>query len=1041
MFRRLLESVSAQSREAADHPPDPDDPDREFGIIAQIRELLGKPIPAMTDGDVMAAVGWAGAGASIGGGISAGLFPVFVAAGLLGKLRAKQLATVTNDDLVAALDELRSEVADIHAPARIDQEVASVISGVDGSSDKAKILRLVADDHQTLAIQTIKAIIEGNETVLGVLREFESSMQRQFQQQEEAAQRRHEELLALLGKREKCPDSRPSNLPDRLDPKYFVGRAAELTDLAHAVFGSSGPTAITQSQSVNAVHGTGGVGKTRLAVEFAHAYAQYFSAILFVDSGSSAPPANRENEDREAESAESALLRAFAGLGSPAEAELGGVLNLWSVEDPPEPARQRGLVLRYLQENPGWLLIFDNVDTPEARDAVDRLREKLPAGDVLITSRLSSWPGSIHKVALDLLDLDSATAYLLDRTDGNRAEEPTGADDARELAARLDRLPVALEQAAAYIAKRHVSFREYLTAWKSRLQSVADQDFPHTRDYRKTTYAVWQTTVDVLSPGARDLLFILCQLAPAPVSQTMLDVAREEMDPPLLAFVENDAADVPDINDALDELCEFHLLQWDGQSRSYEMLRIVHEITGDKIPNDKRSVYGAKALAWSDVLLKIDPTDVRSWTRIGPAIPHALLTSNRWVKTIEMYLKRDRNDLPQQVAAATARVLNQTGRYLEARAEYNEAEPLYRRSIQIDGASFGPDHPNVAIRLGNLAGLLQATNRVIEAEALFRTALQIDEASFGPNHPQVATDLNNLAELLRVTNRMAEAEPLFRRSLRIDEASYGCDHQNIAKCLNNLALLLQETGRMDEAEQLFRRVVTIFETSLGPDHPNVATSLNNLAGLLYATNRTAEAEPLYRRSLQIDEASYGTDHPIVAIRLNNLAGLLYATNRMAEAEPLYRRVVAIFEESLGPDHPNVATSLNNLAGLLEATNRMGEAEPLYRRSLQIDEASFGPDHPNVAIRLNNLAGLLKATNRMAEAEPLSRRHLVIFLRFTFSTGHKHPHLNAAFQNYGGLLVDMGRSQEEADAEVRRLVDEVKAELGTPDSTAQDSLAT
>ena len=103
-----------------------------------------------------------------------------------------------------------------------------------------------------------------------------------------------------------------------------------------------------------------------------------------------------------------------------------------------------------------------------------------------------------------------------------------------------------------------------------------------------------------------------------------------------------------------------------------------------------------------------------------------------------------------------------------------------RRALAIDEASFGPDHPNVAIDLNNLAQLLQATNRLAEAEPLMRRALAIDEASFGPDHPNVAIRLNNLAQLLQATNRLAEAEPLMRRALAIDEASFGPDHPNVA---------------------------------------------------------------------------------------------------------------------------------------------------------------------------------------------------------------------------------------------------------------------
>ena len=161
----------------------------------------------------------------------------------------------------------------------------------------------------------------------------------------------------------------------------------------------------------------------------------------------------------------------------------------------------------------------------------------------------------------------------------------------------------------------------------------------------------------------------------------------------------------------------------------------------------------------------------------------------------------------------------------------------------------------------------------------------------------------------------------------------------------------------------------------------------------------------------------------VALRLDGLA-------RYTEAEPLMRRALAIDEKSYGPDHPTVANYLNNLAELLRATNRLSEAELLCRRALEIDEASYGPDHPEVALPLNNLAGLLYVTNRLSEAEPLCRRVLDIVLKFTRATGYPHPHLWDAANSYGGLLVAMGVSLDEAVERVRKLFGDSGADIGT-----------
>uniref|UniRef100_UPI0030D90925 tetratricopeptide repeat protein n=1 Tax=uncultured Rubinisphaera sp. TaxID=1678686 RepID=UPI0030D90925 len=196
-----------------------------------------------------------------------------------------------------------------------------------------------------------------------------------------------------------------------------------------------------------------------------------------------------------------------------------------------------------------------------------------------------------------------------------------------------------------------------------------------------------------------------------------------------------------------------------------------------------------------------DPQDVRTWSRWELLAPH--------------YLKA--TDCADQfgITDPTARLLNNVAQLFKAKAQFDQAEPLMRRALEIDEQSFGKDHPKVASRLNNLAQLLKATNRLAEAEPLMRRALEIDEQSFGKDHPNVARDLNNLAQLLQDTNRLAEAEPLIRRALEIDEQSFGKDHPKVAIRLNNLAALLQQTNRLAEAEPLMRRALEIDEQSFG----------------------------------------------------------------------------------------------------------------------------------------------------------------------------------------------------------------------------------
>lgn len=356
--------------------------------------------------------------------------------------------------------------------------------------------------------------------------------------------------------------------------------------------------------------------------------------------------------------------------------------------------------------------------------------------------------------------------------------------------------------------------------------------------------------------------------------------------------------------------------------------------------------------------------------------------------------------------------LNNLAALLAATNRINEAEPLYRRALSIREKHFGDQDPEVARYLNNIAALLQETNRIEESEQLYRRALSIDEKNYGKNHPNFSRGLNNLARVLHETNRMVEAETCMRRSLSIDEKFFGKNHPDVARDMNNLAGLLHETNRTDEAELFYRKALDIYEKCFGNFHPNVARSLNNIASLLQKTKRLNQAESLYRRALSIDEKNFGGEHPIIAKYLNNIGTLLQEDNRLDEAEQLYRRALSIDEKNFGTDHPETARDVGNLAALLHASNRLDEAEPFMHRALSNDERNYGKEHPKVAISLNNLAQLLQDSNRMDEAEPLMHRQLKIFITSSRKTGHQHPHLQTAVENYANLLRKMGYNHQQ-----------------------------
>jgi tetratricopeptide (TPR) repeat protein len=154
----------------------------------------------------------------------------------------------------------------------------------------------------------------------------------------------------------------------------------------------------------------------------------------------------------------------------------------------------------------------------------------------------------------------------------------------------------------------------------------------------------------------------------------------------------------------------------------------------------------------------------------------------------------------------------------------------------------------VAAALCNLALLYDSQGKYDEAEPLYIRSLAIREKALGPEHPDIAGSLNNLAELYRSLGKYDEAEPFYIRSLAILEKALGPEHPHVATALNNLALLYYSLKKYYKAELLYKRSLAISEKVLGPEHPNVEIIRNNLALLYKSQNKNDKEKVPYKHS-------------------------------------------------------------------------------------------------------------------------------------------------------------------------------------------------
>jgi hypothetical protein len=726
-----------------------------------------------------------------------------------------------------------------------------------------------------------------------------------------------------------------TNLPFERNP-FFTGREEILKDL-HEALAKTSATALTQA----AISGLGGIGKTQTAVEYAYRHRDDYKAVFWVRADTRL-----------------ALSTGFV--------EIARLLDL-PEKDAQNPDDAVRAVNRWLENNSGWLLIFDNADTPEL---LREFRPPNPKGHILLTSRAQVFDtlGIAKPIEMEAMLPEEAVQFLFTRT-GRDDDNPAQREAAAQLAEALGYLPLALEQAGAFLTAKKARFQDYLTSYRKRRLELLQESGPVTGNYPQsvaTTWAINFREVEKVSAASSDLLRTSAFLSPDSIPLELIAKGKTELGSALSAALADVDNDPLLLNKVLEPLTRYSLIRFDSDLQTYNIHRLVQEVLKGGMDTDTQRLWAERTVC---ALNQAFPyVEFNNWALCERLLPHAKVTS----KLIEEW------DITFEKAG---RLLNQAAFFSYKRGQYADAELLFKQSLAIEEKALGPDHPDVGASLNNLALIYRTHGKYIEAEPLYKRSLAIREKALGSDHPDVAQSLNNLAALYYVQGKYTETEPLYKRSLAIREKALGSDHPDVSTSLNNLAELYRAQGKYNEAELLHKRSLAIREKALGSDHPDVAQSLNNLAALYHAQGKYTEAEPLCRRSLVIKEKALGSDHPDVSTSLNNLAALYSAQGKYTEAEPLYKRSLAIREKALGSDHPDVAQSLNNLAALYHAQGKYTETEPLYKRSLTLYEKALGPDHLDVAVILGNYAALLRATNREVEAANMEARAKAIQAKY------------------------------------------------------------
>lgn len=184
--------------------------------------------------------------------------------------------------------------------------------------------------------------------------------------------------------------------------------------------------------------------------------------------------------------------------------------------------------------------------------------------------------------------------------------------------------------------------------------------------------------------------------------------------------------------------------------------------------------------------------------------------------------------------------------------------------------------------------------RYEEAEPLYKKVIQIDEQSLGPDHPALATDLSNLALLYVSNQKYSDALPLFTRALSVLKTAYGDNNLAVVECKMNLANVCEKLSQNQQAEQYYKEALA-GSSGLGPSGQFLnAKILNKLAFFYYRQSRFSEAESMYIQALASSEKAMGMNSRLVAGCLEDYARVLKAMGKNSEAGALTARARQIF---------------------------------------------------------------------------------------------------------------------------------------------------
>jgi tetratricopeptide (TPR) repeat protein len=714
------------------------------------------------------------------------------------------------------------------------------------------------------------------------------------------------------------------NVPHR--NTFFTGRDEYLERLYDALTSDSkkGPT------REHVISGLSGMGKTQLAIEYAYRYHIHYQAILWVRADS-----------------QQALDAGYSKIDTE-------VLKLASDAHPPNSTINA--VKDWLLNHPDWLIIFDDVTNPVL---VKELIPPVHKGHILFTTMI------LQDIELNQMEEDEGAEFLLRRSEiiDKEATLASASEEdriqAKEIARELAGLPLALDQAGAYILEHHHTLSYYLQLYRDyRAELLRERgNFPDShKESVTTTLLLSYNKIEEKKANVAKLLQLCAFLYPDAIPREIFINGSPELGPELQELVKSPI----NLDKAIRELANFSLLGW-RDKETYAMHRLVQDVLKDETMDETTWRMWAERVVRAINRLFPEEVGLDTWKICQRYLPQAQVCRN--------LIKQWNMHFPE-----AARLLDQVGCYLashlQEHSQYALAESFCKEGLEIRQQILPPDDSRIAMSYYHLASIYraqehdQATSFFEKAKEIWQSLLEAAERNFGLEHPSCAHFHMLLAQLYRDREQYSEAEIFYNLALKIYQIMPEAGRHK-ADIQSELGHLHYIQGRDKEAKQSYEQVLILYEKERASD-ARIVLLLRKLAEL-YLFEQPDQAETLSKRELAAYRQILGSTHSQVVLCLYRLVALYEMQGKYDQSEPLYQQALKAREQALGLDHQDVADSLIKFAAFYRRILRYAQAEPLYQRALLILKHTLSEQDPVVINTAKDHADVLRNLNREPEA--------------------------------------------------------------------------